>query len=149
MHPLVLTFVVFAFLFQIVLIAHFALRKWDFDTAMRYGPIVYALGLPAAVLSILLLSNGLEWSLWIGGIIFLVWGIFGYSVEYLWHVEWRDPIRWSIFAPYIVLYLATVMCYWWPLALIARPLWYIYAALFVTSTILNLASHKRTTLKTG
>jgi hypothetical protein len=33
-------FVVTAFLFQIILIIHFALRKWRFNTAMRYGPIV-------------------------------------------------------------------------------------------------------------
>ena len=41
-------FVVSAFLFQIVLIIHFALRKWHFDLAMRYGWIVYALSVPAA-----------------------------------------------------------------------------------------------------
>jgi hypothetical protein len=40
-------FVVASFLFQIVLIVHFALRKWHFDVAMHYGPAVYALGIPA------------------------------------------------------------------------------------------------------
>ena len=41
-------FVVTAFLFQILLIVHFSLRKWRFETALRYGPLVYALSIPAA-----------------------------------------------------------------------------------------------------
>ena len=35
-------FVFNAFLFQIILITHFSLRKWRFDAAMRYGWVVYA-----------------------------------------------------------------------------------------------------------
>jgi hypothetical protein len=34
------------------------------------------------------------------------------------------------------------MFYWWPLALISRPLWYIYAVLFIVSTVLNVSSHQ-------
>jgi hypothetical protein len=63
-------------------------------------------------------------------------------VEYLLHIEWRSPIRWPIFIPYLTLYLASIMFYWWPLATISRPLWYVYAVLFVVSTVLNAASHK-------
>ena len=136
-------YVVSAFLFQVILIIHFTLRKWHFDLAMRFGPIVYAVGIPAAAVSILLLLGGKTWSLWIGGFIYLTWGIFGYWVEYVRRIEWRNPIRWPVFGPYIILYLSTVMFYWWPLALIYKPLWYIYAILFITSTILNVTSHKK------
>ena len=136
-------YVVSAFLFQVILIIHFTLRKWHFDLAMRFGPIVYAVGIPAAAVSILLLLDGKTWSLWIGGVIYLTWGIFGYWVEYVRRIEWRNPIRWPVFGPYIILYLSTVMFYWWPLALIYKPLWYIYAILFITSTILNVTSHKK------
>ena len=45
-------FVVTAFLFQIVLIIHFALRKWRFHLVVRYGWIVYALSVPAATVSV-------------------------------------------------------------------------------------------------
>jgi hypothetical protein len=109
---------------------------------MRYGWIVYALSLPAAAVSVLLLLGGKPWWLWLGGFIYLVWAIFGYIVEYIKEIEWRNPIRWPIFGPYVVLYLATVMFYWWPLALIVRLLWHIYAILFIASTVLNLTSHK-------
>lgn len=142
--PFETSFVISAFLFQIVLIVHFALRKWRFGLAMRYGPIVYALGIPAAMLSIVLLAYNTIWAFWLSGFIYLIWASFGYLVEYRFKMtEWREPIRWSIFIPYVSLYLAAVMFYWWPLALIYKPLWYLYAGLFMISTILNITSHKK------
>ncbi len=138
----VLIFIIWAFLFQVILIIHFALRKWRFNIAMRYGPIIYALGIPAVVLSIYLLLGGKPWYLWISGFIYLVWGIFGYWAEYVQKIQWRNPVRWAILIPYISLYLGTIMFYWWPLIRISRPLWVAYAVLFVICTILNATSHK-------
>lgn len=135
-------FVIWAILFQVILIVHFALRKWRFDIAVRYGPIVYALSIPAFVISIILLLGGKSWSLWLGGFIYLIWAFYGYSIEYVKKIQWRNPVRWSILVPYVFLYLATVMFYWWPLGLINRPLWFVYAVLFVISTVLNITSHK-------
>jgi hypothetical protein len=136
-------FVISAFLFQMILIIYFALRKWHFDLAMRYGWIIYALSIPAIAISIFILLGGKSWSLWLSGFLFLVWAIYGYSVEYIRGIQWRSPVRWSFFGPYVFLYLATVMFYWWPLALIYKPLWYEYAALFIISTYLNVTSHHR------
>jgi len=135
-------YVITAFLFQLVLIAHFALRKWRFEAAIRYGPIVYALGVPAAGVSMVLLLGGEAWTLWLAGFIYLLWAVFGYVVEYRLRIEWRSPVRWPIFGPYVFLYLATVMFYWFPLALVSKPLWYVYAVLFVLSTVLNVTSHR-------
>ncbi len=135
-------FVAWAFLFQLILIIHFAFRKWNFDLAMHYGWIVYALSIPAAAISIILLMNGQSWYQWLGGFIYLIWAAYGYWVEYVRQIQWRSPIRWSFLGPYVSLYLATVMFYWWPLALIYKPLWYAYAVLFVASTILNISSHQ-------
>ena len=136
-------FVVWAFLFQVVLTIHFLLRRWCFDSyIMQYGWIVYALSVPAVAVSIILLRGGKTWSLWLGGFIYLVWAIYGYTVEYAKGIRWRSPIHWPIFGPYVLLYLATVMFYWWPLALVRRSLWYVYAILFIINTILNVTSHK-------
>lgn len=134
-------FVVCAFLFQGVLIVHFSLRKWFFHTAMKYGWIVYAMSLPAFAVSVFLLLRGNDWWLWLGGFIYLAWAIYGYTIEYVNRIEWRTPIRWSVFSPYVFLYFWTVMFYWWPLARISQPLWYLYTALFLMSTVLNLMSH--------
>jgi hypothetical protein len=135
-------FVVWAFLFQVALIVHFSLRRWLFSAYIeRYGWLLYVLALPAFVVSLILLRGGKSWSLWLGGVIFLVWGLYGFIVEYVRRIEWRSPIRWSVFVPYVFLYLATVMFYWWPVAIVSRPLWYVYAVLFLAATGLNLASH--------
>jgi len=136
-------FVLNAFLFQVILIVHFSLRKWAFDAyTLKYGWIVYALSLPAAVVSILLIMGSKTWSLWLGGFLYLIWAVFGYAVEYVKKIEWLNPIRWPIFGPYVSLYLATVMFYWWPLGIVSRPLWFAFAVLFIVSTILNVASHQ-------
>lgn len=137
-------FVATSFLFQLILIVHFALRKWRFEVAIRYGWIVYLLSIPAAIVSIILLLGGVTWSLWLGGFLYLVWAAYGYTVEYIRKIEWRSPIRWSVFGPYLFLYLATVMFYWWPLRLIDKSFWYIYTVMFIISTFLNTTSHKDT-----
>jgi hypothetical protein len=136
-------FVVFAFALQIVLIAHFALRRWRFDTAMRYGPFVYILAIPAVCLSAAQIAGGKPWYLWLAGVLYAVWALFGYYVEYVRRIDWRSGGHAAIFAAYIILYLGTVMFYWWPLATLSRPLWYLFAVLFVISTILNAVSHRR------
>jgi hypothetical protein len=135
-------FVVWAFLFQTVLIVHFALRKPFFESyTMKFGWIVYALCIPAAVISIFLLRGGKSWSFWLGGFLFLLYAAFGFWVDYVIKIPWRNPIRLSIMFPYVFLYLATVMFYWWPLALLNRRLWFVGAILFVIGTILNVTSH--------
>ena len=60
---------------------------------------------------------------------------YGYQVDYSRGIEWRKPPRYKILLPYVTLYLGMIMFYWWPLALISRPLWYVYAVLFGLSTM--------------
>lgn len=143
MSNLELLFVIWAFTFQSVLIIHFALRKWAFEVVQRYGWIVYALSIPAAIISVALLVGGLSWSFWLGGFLYLIWAAYGYRTEYIEkNTTWRSPLYWPVAGPYVTLYLATIMFYWWPLGLIERWMWYLYAILFVVSTILNVTSHK-------
>lgn len=135
-------FILNAIIFNSALLIHFATRRWHFERAIRWGWIVYALSIPSAFLSSLLLLNHEPWFYWIGGFIYLVWAAFGYIVEYVRGIEWRSPVHTLILVPYISLYLGTVMFYWWPFAQIYKPLWYLFAGFFVVNTILNLASHK-------
>ena len=135
-------FIVWAFLFQVIFIIHFAIRKPLMESyTEKYGWIVYALCIPAVVISIILLRGGKSWSFWLGGFLFLFYAAFGYWVDYVKQIPFRNPLQLSVVFPYVTLYLATVMFYWWPVGLLNRPLWYIYALLFVISTILNIASH--------
>ena len=118
-----LLFVVWAFFFQIVLVVHFAVRKRFFESyTARFGWIVYALSITSVVVSIILLLGGNTWSFWLGGFLFLAFAAYGYWVDYVKGIQWRKPLRLSIMFPYVFLYLATVMFYWWPLGLLSRPL---------------------------
>jgi hypothetical protein len=135
-------YVATAFAFQILLLVHFVLRKWAFDSYIhQYGWIVYALAVPAAIVSVLLMRQGAEWWMWVGGLFYLVWAVFGYVVEYRLGIAWRNPIVWPIFGPYLFLYLATTMFYWWPLARIGRPFWLVCTVIFVVATVFNASSH--------
>lgn len=135
-------FVVWAFLFQILLIVHFALRKPLIESyTMKFGWIIYALCIPAAGISIYLLRAGKSWSFWLGGFLFVLYAVFGFWVDYVAKIPFRNPLRLPIVFPYAFLYLATQMFYWWPLGLLSRGLWYAYAVLFLIGTILNITSH--------
>jgi len=135
-------FVIWAFFFQIALIIHFALRKRFFESyTMNVGWIVYALSVPAVVISIVLLLGSKTWSFWLGGFLFLIFAAYGYWIDYVKKIQWRKPLRLSIMFPYVFLYLSTVMFYWWPLALLDRSLWIVFAVLFIIGTILNVTSH--------
>lgn len=120
-------FTVWAFAVQIILIIHFAVRKRFFQSyTIKFRWIVYALCIPAVVISIILLLGGKSWSFWLGGFLFLIYAVFGYYIDYVKKIPWREPMDLSIMFPYVTLYLSTVMFYWWPLALISRPLWFVY-----------------------
>lgn len=134
-------YVIWAFSFQLMLAAFFAVRRRNFDLAAKRGWIVYALSLVGLLVSMQQIHRGESWSFWIGGFVYLVWGVFGLLVDYALNLTWRAPIAWKVFIPYTALYLVTVMFYWWPLAEIDRRLWYGGAFLFVIGSSLNLASH--------
>ena len=134
-------FVIWAFVLQICLITLFVIRKINIDLILEYGWIFYTLSIPAAIVSLIILRNGKQWSFWVGGFLFLLWAIFGYVVEYRLGISWRNPVVWSVLVPYVILYLGTIMFYWFPLGLLSRPLWYVYGVLFVLGTYFNVTSH--------
>jgi hypothetical protein len=135
-------FVIWAFLFQIILIAHFAVRKSFYESyTVKFGWVVYALCIPAAVISLVLLRAGKSWSFWLGGFLFVAFAAFGYWVDFVARIQFRNPLQLSVLIPYAFLYLATVMFYWWPIGQLSRPLWFVYTILFVIGTILNVTSH--------
>ena len=136
-------FVFTAFFVQIALLVYFAIRKWNFDLAMQWGWPIYALALPAVIVSLVLLVAGKPWYLWSAGFLYAAWAVFGYVVDIAHPIAWRSPGHLSVLIPYVLLYLAGLMFYWWPLGTIRRPLWFIYAVLFVISTLLNISSHAR------
>lgn len=135
-------FIAWAFFFQIALIVHFAVRKPFFESyTVRYGWIVYALCIPAIIVSIILMRGGKSWAFWSAGFVFLLYAAFGFWVDYIAKIEFRNPLNLTVAIPYVFLYLATVMFYWWPLLRLNHWLWGVYAVLYVIATVLNIRSH--------
>ena len=135
-------FVYWAFLLQITLIIHFAVRKPFFESyTIKFGWIVYVLCIPAVIISLFLLRAGKSWSFWLGGFLFVLFAAFGYWIDYVLQIPWRNPLQIRIMVPYALLYLSTVMFYWWPIGILSRPLWFVYAVLFIIGTVLNVTSH--------
>jgi hypothetical protein len=126
---------------QAVLVVYFAMRKWQVAAAMPVGWIVYALAVPAVVVSLVLIRAGKAWYFASAGFLYALWAAFGTVVDIVHPVAWRSPILWPIFLPYVLTYTASMMFYWWPLLRIHRLSWFIYAALYALSTFLNVSSH--------
>ena len=135
-------FICWAFFLQLVLILHFAMRKRFYESyTMRYGWLVYALSIPSILISLVLLTGGKSWSFYLGGFIFLIYAAYGYRVDYVKKIQWRKPLIPRIMYPYVSLYLATLMFYWWPLGILNLQLWIAFGILFIIGTILNVTSH--------
>ena len=137
-------FAISAFTVQGVLVGYFALRTWRFSTALRYGWIVTALGIPTMVVSGIFLTGGLPPSFWLGGFLYILCAFFGWWVEYVQCINWRQPMCLPICVGYLAFYLAMLIFYWFPLALDWMPLGYIFGVIFVASTWLNATSRQPT-----
>ena len=135
-------FVIWAFILQVCLLVLFAIRKINLDLILKYGWAFYLLSITAVIVSIFMIRAGKPYSFWLAGFIFLAWAILGIWVEYILNIQWRSPIVWPVFVPYVLLYLSSLVFYWWPLGNIQRPLWFIYGVLFAISTMLNITSHR-------
>ena len=134
-------FVVWAFVVQLSLMVLFAVRKANLALILKYGWVFYLLCIPALAVSFIMLRGGKPFSFQLAGFLVLAWAIMGIVVEYILKIQWRDPVFAPIFIPYVLLYLGTVMFYWFPVGILNRPLWYLYAAMFAVGTYLNVTSH--------
>jgi hypothetical protein len=136
-----IAFAAFAVGSQAVLVAYFAARRWAPRGAERYGWLAYVfagLGLP---LGVWLLLDGQSWRLWVGPILLALWAALGAVVDLWRRIEWRTPIRWGVFVPYVALYFWAQMFLWWPLWNLWRPAWACFLVLFVANTALNIQGH--------
>ena len=136
-----LAFAVFGVASQAVLALFFAARRWRPRRAARFGWIAYAfagLGLP---LGVWLIADGQSWKLSAGPLLLALWAALGAAVDLWRRIEWRTPIRWSVFVPYVALYFWAQMFLWWPLWDLSRAAWACFLVLFVANTALNIRGH--------
>ena len=137
------TFTAFAFLSQILLISNFAAFRWKPRLQQQWGWIIYAAALIALPLGILFWVNGQAWYWWLAFMLYTIWAVFGFVVDILRPINWRIPIRWPIFLPYLILYIATQFAFWIPLWFVWPGFWILYAVLYIFNTVLNISTHSR------
>ena len=136
-----IAFASFGLASQAVLVAYFAARRWRPRMAERHGWIAYAfagLGLP---LGVWLFLGGQSWRLYAGPLLLASWAALASAVDLWRRIEWRTPIRWGVFIPYVGLYFWGQMFLWWPLRGLSRPAWALFSVLFVVNTALNIRGH--------
>jgi len=136
-------FVGFAFLSQIFLALNFASRNWKPSLERKYGWVVYALGIPAALLGVYYWVNGVPWHFTIAPILFSTWALYGYYVDIIREINWRSPPTWPVFIPYVTLYMASQFSFWIPLWSIGLGYWIAFSMLYILNTSLNLYSHRK------
>jgi hypothetical protein len=134
-------FVIWAFLLQICLVLLFLIRKTNLELILRHGWVFYLLCIPAVIVSFLMIHGGKPLTFSVAGFIFVGWAVLGITIEYIFKIPWRNPIVWPVFVPYVLLYLGTILFYWFPVGMLSRPLWYVYGAIFAVGTWLNISSH--------
>jgi hypothetical protein len=126
---------------QATLVCLFVARRWWPRVAQRFGWLAYAfaeLGLP---LGLWLLVRGESWRLYLGPLLMAAWALFGAVVDHWRPRQWRSPIVWNVFAPYLALYFLAQMFMWWPLWYVLRAAWAAYLVLFVANTALSVRGH--------
>jgi hypothetical protein len=138
---LVVAFVVFGFVSQLLLLAFFAAYLWRPARAGRIGSVVYGFGLLGAVVAIALLVNGQPWSLALGPALFALWSAFGLEIDVVRPIAWRSPPRWAILLPYAGLLMAALIALWVPLWFVDRALWVAFGILYAAHTTLNVYTH--------
>jgi len=136
-------YVGFAFLVQALLVINFTARYWKPELERNYGWIIYALGLPSLILGILMLVDSRPWYFVVPPLLFSVWALVGYRVD-VWHpAEWRNPPRWSIFIPYVALFMGSLLLFWFSMWYVDSIYWIAFGLMYVIETILNIYSHRR------
>lgn len=108
-------FVAFALTVNGLLVLNFAARRWRPQLERRWGWLVYAMGLPAVLLALTAWAGARPWYYGLACLLYAAWSAFGYSVDIVWPVSWRNPPRWPVFLPYASLYVASLIALWVPL----------------------------------
>ncbi len=92
------------------------------------GYVIMALAAPAALALEALLRAKADALQWIGAAVFLAFLVLMVIVDYARPVEFRNPARYAILVPYLVLFFSSILLMGLPMFRLNRPLWLVTAA---------------------
>jgi len=100
------------------------------------GVVITALAIPATWALVRLIRSRSAGRLLAGPVVFDLFVAFHVLVESVFQIEWRDPVRPEILAPYLALFLGSIFLMGVPMFRINRRRW----AVTVVTTIVLLAA---------
>jgi hypothetical protein len=101
---------------------------------LGYGMV--ALAVPAILALAAFVRARASWRQWIGPAVYLAFVALSVVVDYAWPVEFRSPMRYSILAPYLVLFFGAILLMGLPMFNMDRRLWLVT----VVTTVLLLGA---------
>lgn len=93
---------------------------------LGYG--MMALAVPAIMALVAFVRAQAGWRQWIGPAVYLAFVALSVVVDYAWPVEFRSPARYSILAPYLLLFFGAILLMGLPMFKMDRRLWLVTAA---------------------
>ena len=100
------------------------------------GQVMIALAVPAAIALFAFVRARAGWRHWVGPAVYLAFVALEVVVDYVWPVEFRSPMRYSILVPYLLLFFGAILMMGLPMFRLNRRLWLITVA----TTVLLLGS---------
>ena len=110
--------------------AGFFSRVWTGGMAVNrvLGCVIAVLAVPAGLALVAFARARAGWQQWIGPATFLAFVALMLGVEDIWPVEFRSPMRWGILAPYLMLFLGSIVLMGLPMFRMDRRLWLVTVA---------------------
>lgn len=136
-------FVAFAFGVQVLLVLNFAARNWRPQLELKYGWVIYALGIVALLLAVVFAVSGQPWCTVLAFLLHAAWAGFGFYVDTYRRIEWRNPLRLPVLIPYVFLFIASQFAFWIPLWYVGLNHWAAYGVFYSVNTALNWFSHRK------
>lgn len=104
------------------------IRTGNRDFNHLLGRVIIALAIPAAVTLVVFVRTGAGWLYWSGPAAYLIFIAVLIVVDYAWPVEFRDPMRYDILVPYLLLFFGSILLMGLPMFRLDRRLWLVTVA---------------------
>ena len=92
------------------------------------GYVMIALAVPATLALVAFGRARAGWRHWVGPAVYLAFVALLVVVDYIWPVEFRSPMRYSILVPYLLLFFGAILLMGLPMFNMDRRLWLVTVA---------------------
>jgi hypothetical protein len=94
----------------------------------QLGIVMLACAVPVAVALVAFVRARTGWLNWTGPAVYLVFVLLELMVDYVRPVEFRDPMRYQILVPYLLLFFGAILLMGLPMFELNRSLWLVTVA---------------------